>query len=72
MSKEIPKSTKVVVIGGGVAGTSCAYHLAKFGGRIKFLKFLFIVRTVICCTIVSGRNFGLVVVSSKVFVELFH
>ena len=33
MSKELPKSAKVVVIGGGVAGTSCAYHLAKFGWK---------------------------------------
>ncbi len=33
MKKEIPKSTKVVVIGGGVAGTSCAYHIAKFGWK---------------------------------------
>ncbi len=33
MDKELPKSTKVVVIGGGVAGTSCAYHLAKFGWK---------------------------------------
>ncbi len=33
MSKEIPKNVKVVVIGGGVAGTSCAYHLAKFGWK---------------------------------------
>ena len=29
--KELPSATKVVVIGGGVSGTSCAYHLAKFG-----------------------------------------
>ncbi len=33
MNKKIPLSTKVVVIGGGVAGTSCAYHLAKFGWK---------------------------------------
>ncbi len=33
MKKDIPNSTKVVVIGGGVAGCSCAYHLAKFGWK---------------------------------------
>ena len=33
MKKDLPKSTKVVVIGGGVAGCSCAYHLAKFGWK---------------------------------------
>ena len=32
MSK-IPSSTKVVVIGGGVTGVSCAYHIAKFGWK---------------------------------------
>ena len=31
MAKEIPKSTKVVVIGGGVIGCCVAYHLTKFG-----------------------------------------
>ncbi len=31
--KELPKSTKVVVIGGGVVGCSCAYHIAKFGWK---------------------------------------
>ena len=33
MIKDLPKECKVVVIGGGVAGTSCAYHLAKFGWK---------------------------------------
>ena len=31
--KNLPLNSKVVVIGGGVAGTSCAYHLAKFGWK---------------------------------------
>ena len=30
---KIPGSAKVVVIGGGVVGCSCAYHLAKFGWK---------------------------------------
>ena len=33
MKKKLPQSCKVVVIGGGVVGTSCAYHLAKFGWK---------------------------------------
>jgi 4-methylaminobutanoate oxidase (formaldehyde-forming) len=37
MKKKIPLSSKVVVIGGGVAGTSCAYHLAKFGWKDTIL-----------------------------------
>ena len=34
--KKLPINSKVVVIGGGVAGCSVAYHLAKFGGKIPF------------------------------------
>ena len=33
MSAVLPKSAKVIVIGGGVAGCSVAYHLAKYGWK---------------------------------------
>ena len=33
MEKKIPTSAKVIVIGGGIAGCSVAYHLAKFGWK---------------------------------------
>jgi len=31
--KKIPRAAKVIIIGGGVVGCSCAYHLAKFGWK---------------------------------------
>jgi 4-methylaminobutanoate oxidase (formaldehyde-forming) len=31
MEKELPSSAKAIIIGGGIAGCSVAYHLAKFG-----------------------------------------
>jgi glycine cleavage system aminomethyltransferase T/glycine/D-amino acid oxidase-like deaminating enzyme len=37
MEKKLPRSTKVVVIGGGVVGCSVAYHLAKFGWKDTIL-----------------------------------
>ena len=33
MNKNLPKNCKVVVIGGGVIGASCLYHLAKMGWK---------------------------------------
>ena len=33
MTKSTPQSASAVIIGGGVAGCSAAYHLAKYGWK---------------------------------------
>ena len=37
-SGSIPESVDTVVVGGGVIGTSTAYHLAKGGGEVLLLE----------------------------------
>ncbi len=33
MAKDLPKKTRVVIVGGGIIGCSLAYHLTKLGWR---------------------------------------
>ena len=37
MEKELPSGAKVIIVGGGIAGCSVAYHLAKFGWKDTIL-----------------------------------
>ena len=33
MTKSVPQNASAVIVGGGVAGCSVAYHLAKYGWK---------------------------------------
>src|SRR5690606_19018500 len=49
----LPKASEVVAIGGGVAGTSAAYQLAKRGKQVPLVQMRGI------CSGASGRNAGM-------------
>ena len=36
--KELPRSSKVVIIGGGIVGCSTAYHLAQLGVEVLLIE----------------------------------
>ena len=37
-AQQLPKTSDVIVIGGGVVGTSTSYHLAKRGLKVTLLE----------------------------------